>query len=63
MPGGKAVRFSIPWLKALHNLVLQSPSLTGYSDSVPVDLEPEEDGRHVNSGPAGSEITEEGPET
>lgn len=63
MPRGKAVRFCIPRLKALHNLVLQSPSLTGYSDSVPVDLELEEDRRHVNRGPAGSEITEGGPKT
>lgn len=63
IPRGKAVRFCIPWLKALHNLVLQSPSLTGYSDSVPVDLELEEDRRHMNSDPAGSEITEGGPKT
>ena len=53
----KAVHFSSSWLKALHDLVLQSLSLTGYRNSVPVDIGPE-NRRDVNSGPAGSEITE-----
>ena len=57
MGSGKAVHFSSSWLKALHNPVLQSLPLTGYRDSVPVDTEPE-NRRDVNSGPAGSEITE-----
>ena len=39
MPSRKAVHVSSPWLKALLHLVLQSLSLTDYSDSVPVDFE------------------------
>ena len=59
---GKAVHFSSSWLKAFHNLVLESLSLTGHRDSVPVDIEPE-NRRDAHSGRAGPEITEGGQKT
>ena len=62
MGSGKAVHFSSSWLKAFHNLVLQSLSLTGHRDSVPVDTEPE-NRSDAHSGPAGPEITEGGQKT